>query len=170
MNHLNRYLIRTLLLAVLVVIGILSLIEVVIVLMGELSHLTNHYGILQALKFVILDMPLQINELFPMAGLIGTLTGLGILASQSELIVMQAAGISPMQISQAVLKAGLIIVVFNVMLGEWLAPLLDAKAIQSKALALHASEALITSNGLCSIRAQYDLVGKPIAPKIHDHC
>ncbi len=83
MKRLDLYLGKTLLSTILVVGLILMSIEMLVTFIGELGNIgTGSYGILQALRFVILDMPFQLNDLFPMAGLVGSLVAMGLLASQ----------------------------------------------------------------------------------------
>jgi lipopolysaccharide export system permease protein len=67
--------------------------------------------------------------------LIGALLGLGQLARGSELTVMRAAGISVWRIAGSVAMAGVVLTVFAVVCGEFLAPPLQAVAKQQKALA-----------------------------------
>ena len=82
----------------------------------------NNYGALQALVYVLLNLPLLLYQVFPSAMLLGGLLSLGALASTSELVVMRAAGISVSRITVAVLKAGFLLIVIVVLLGEFLAP------------------------------------------------
>lgn len=62
------------------------------------------YDLIQALMYVLLSIPRDIEMFFPMAALLGALIGLGMLASSSELVVMQAAGFSKLNIGMSVLK------------------------------------------------------------------
>ena len=61
-------------------------------------------------------------ETVPYATLIGSLTGLGLLAANSELIVMRCAGVSVWQISWHVMKPALVFVLAALALGETLLP------------------------------------------------
>ncbi|MGC9459734.1 LptF/LptG family permease, partial [Vibrio genomosp. F10] len=65
------------------------------------------YDLLQALLFVVLSIPRDIEMFFPMAALLGALIGLGMLASSSELVVMQASGFSKLNIGVSVLKTAI---------------------------------------------------------------
>ncbi len=82
----------------------------------------GNYGIIDALSYTALTAPMRIYELFPMAALLGTLIGLGTLASGSELTVMRAAGISPARILAAAMLAGLLLAVAAMGIGEFIAP------------------------------------------------
>ena len=104
---------------------------------SELQHVgINNYGALQALLYVLLNLPLLLYQVFPSAMLLGGLLSLGALASTSELIVMRAAGISIMRITGAVLKAGAMLIIVVVLLGEFLAPVAISMAKTMRAEAL----------------------------------
>lgn len=57
-----------------------------------------------------------------MAALVGSLVGLGAMASHGELIAMRGAGFSLRQIVTAVLKTGAAMMVVVFLFGEWVAP------------------------------------------------
>jgi lipopolysaccharide export system permease protein len=80
------------------------------------------YDLIQALFFVLLSIPRDIEMFFPMAALLGALIGLGMLASSSELVVMQAAGFSKLNIGMSVLKTAIPLMVLVTLLGQWGAP------------------------------------------------
>ena len=96
----------------------------------------NNYGALQAFIFVLLNLPQLLYQVFPSAMLLGGLLSLGALASTSEMVVIRAAGISISRITVAVLKAGLLLIVIAVLLGEFLAPetISTAKTMRAEAL------------------------------------
>ena len=135
MNLLDRYVIRALLGGVFVVI-------VVLVALGALFLFANQqddigvgtYSALDALWFVLLNLPQQVYEMMPIAVLIGALLGLGSLARGSELTVMRAAGISVWRIAGSVLMAGVLLTTFAVICGEFLAPPMQDMAKRQKAL------------------------------------
>jgi len=86
------------------------------------------YGAANAMAFVLLMLPSQIFQFMPMAALLGSLMGLGRLASQSELTVMRAAGVSPMRIALSVLGVGIALTLMSAALGEFIAPPLERYA------------------------------------------
>ena len=104
---------------------------------SELQHVgINDYGSLQALIFVLLNLPQLLYQVFPSAMLLGGLLSLGALASTSELVVIRAAGISISRITVAVLKAGFLLIVIVVLIGEFLAPMTISAAKTMRAEAL----------------------------------
>jgi lipopolysaccharide export system permease protein len=86
------------------------------------------YGMADALLVTALLVPKQSFQLLPIAALIGALLGLGNLARGSELVVLRAAGVSVARMAVAVAGAGVVVVAVAVVLGEFLAPPLEAYA------------------------------------------
>lgn len=121
-------------LVVLVLVGIESFIDFI----GELSSVgVANYGILSVFKYVCMQIPAELYQLFPVAGFLGGLIGLGRLASTSELIVMRAAGVSIARIAWAVVKAALLILVVITAVGEWQAPTWQYQAMRYKEKQMH---------------------------------
>ncbi|KII77523.1 LPS export ABC transporter permease LptG [Vibrio renipiscarius] len=103
------------------------------------------YDLIQALFFVGLSIPRDIEMFFPMAALLGALIGLGMLASSSELVVMQAAGFSKLDIGLSVLKTAVPLMIIVTLLGQWGAPQAQKMARDLRAFS--------TSNGaIMSVR------------------
>lgn len=149
MNILVRYICQTIVSTILVITLVLMGIEMLIVFIGELGSIGDgNYNVMQALRYVVLDMPYQLNILFPMAGLVGSLFGLGMLANQSELIVMRASGYSAYQIAFAVLLAALLMALLAMLLGEVIAPAAENSAINGRALAKSTAQAVSTHHGI----------------------
>ncbi|WP_017446331.1 LPS export ABC transporter permease LptG [Gayadomonas joobiniege] len=88
----------------------------------------NDYGMSEAALFVVFSVARDIEIYFPMGALLGGLLGLGALASNSELIVMQAAGMSKLQIVKSAMKTTMLMVAIVVVIGQWIAPQLEIKA------------------------------------------
>jgi lipopolysaccharide export system permease protein len=117
--------------------------------MNELEDIgRGNYGILQAMFYVLMELPRDVYQLFPMAGLIGCLMGLGLLASSSELVVMRAAGVSLWQITRAVFIAILIMVGIVTVLGEAIGPHTILHGERFKALERSGGQAVATTGGV----------------------
>jgi len=129
MGIIDRYIGQTIFastfLSLFVLIGLSSIIKFV-EQMKDVGQGT--YDVWSAGYFVLLKMPVEIAVFFPMAALIGALVGLGSLASSSELVVMQAAGLSKLRIAGAVLKTAIPMVLAVMFLGEFVAPATDKEA------------------------------------------
>lgn len=106
--------------------------------MGEMDYIgKGKYGVQQAMYYVLLTLPSLIYQLFPPVALIGSMIGLGMLSSSSELTVIRAAGVSMGRIISSVMKVGVLLMLIAVVLGEWLAPQAEqyAQTLRSAALA-----------------------------------
>lgn len=154
MNHpkysiLSTYIAKTVIGSILIVVAVLTAIELFSEFTREFSDIgIRNYTIWQAFQYVPLMLPQDIYLIFPMAGLLGSLVGLGVLASHSELIVMRASGLSIIQITYAVLKAALMLALAMIVVGEILAPIAQHKAVERKANAMSGGQALMTPQGL----------------------
>ncbi|MDV7105409.1 LPS export ABC transporter permease LptG [Vibrio sp. TH_r3] len=94
------------------------------------------YDLIQALYFVLLGVPRDIEMFFPMATLLGALIALGMLASSSELTVMQASGFSKLDVGLSVLKTAIPLMVMVMALGEWGSPQTIKMARESRAMSI----------------------------------
>ena len=107
--------------------------------------------------YILMRLPTDIYQLFPMAGLLGSLMGLGLLASRSELIVMRAAGISLINIARMVLVAAGITLIIAIIFGEIIAPIGMRVAEKYKADAISKGQTLHTDKGTW-VRSQQDFI------------
>jgi lipopolysaccharide export system permease protein len=118
-------------------------------LVNEMRQIgSGNYSLNDMAIVLLLSIPSRIVQMFPMSALIGTLMGLGVLASHSELIAMRAAGISIWKIVRMVLKFGLFLAALIFFLGEFIAPVCDRFAQNHKAFALSGGQALKTEQGI----------------------
>ena len=146
MTKLERYFSWQVLRATLLVLLLLFGINFFMQLITQVNDIgTGSYGVAQALLFVLMQMPQNIYQYFPIAALIGCLMGLGQLASKNELIAAQAAGMSIARITLAVLKYAVFLVVFMVFLGEFVAPKIMPHADLSRSLWLKKAPASTTA-------------------------
>lgn len=133
---LDRYILRSVLSAVLMVVLVLVSLGGLFLFIGQQDDIgVGSYGAADAIVFVALNIPQQIWELLPISALIGALLGLGNLARGSELIVLRAAGLSVWRIARPVALAGVLLVLLAVLLGETLGPPMQQLARQEKAFA-----------------------------------
>ena len=97
---------------------------------------TGNYGSMQAAQYVVLIIPRIIYQMFPIAVLIGVITGLGMLANNNELVVIRAAGVSIRKIIFSVMKTGMIFILLVIILGEWVAPVSERYAQVHRSVAM----------------------------------
>ena len=147
MSKLAWYVARTVLLAMLVVLGLISTIDLVFSLADELSNTNRFYNSMDAIVYVLRTLPTSVYELLPYVALGGALIGLGILASSQELLVMQASGIRTSVLVSWVLIPVLGVMLFSLVLGEWVAPTLQQKAQSDRALIQSGGQAISSGEG-----------------------
>jgi len=131
---LDRYVVRAILGAVLMVVAVVLVLGALFVFIDQQSDIgTGHYTALGAFWYTLLNLPQLAYELLPIMALIGSLLGLGSLARGSELTVIRATGVSVARLAGIALSAGLILIIVEVLLGEFLAPPLQQAAREQKA-------------------------------------
>lgn len=125
---LARHVIKTTGLAMLGAVGILVLLQMLFGYLAELGELDEHYNAWNALQYILWDAPSQLLDLLPISALMGAVIGLGALASNSELVVMRAAGVSLWRIVGWVIRPALLLIVLSFSLSEWVIPYANEKA------------------------------------------
>ncbi|HED40160.1 MAG TPA: LPS export ABC transporter permease LptG [Chromatiales bacterium] len=134
---LDRYIMRAVIGSVLLVMLILLALFSFAAFVNELTYIgKGDYGVVLALFYVGLTLPGLAYDLFPVAALLGSVMGLGVMASNSELVVMRAAGVSIGRITWSVMKAGLLLVIVAVVISEFISGESErlAQEIRSQAL------------------------------------
>jgi lipopolysaccharide export system permease protein len=134
-RKLDRYISTTVLTAMTLVLLVLGGLDLLFTLSEELGDVDDTYQAAAAVSYVLYRMPGNVYELLPMTALIGAVMGLGTLAGSNELVIMQAAGISRARIAFAVMKPAALLIIFGLILGEYIAPQLEMTAEENKALA-----------------------------------
>lgn len=149
MRILDRYIAKTVLTSIGLVTLMLVGLQIFILFVDQLGDLGKlDYGIRQAAFFVLMQMPYQVYLFFPMASLLGCLIGLGVMANHSELVVMRASGMSIVQITGAVLKASVLLILLVTVLGETVVPYLSHYANDYKTAAVSGGQTIRTAKGL----------------------
>lgn len=118
MVKLDRYIGVTVFVAILAVLGVILGLALLFAFIDELNDISASYGIGDALRFIFLTAPRRAYDMLPMAALIGCLVGLGTLASNSELTIMRAAGVSLSRIVWAVMKPMLVLMLAGILGGD----------------------------------------------------
>ena len=134
MTLLDRYIIRTVLGAVGLVMAVLLILGGLFVFISQQGDIgVGHYGVADALWYTLLDLPQQAYQLLPITALIGSLIGFGHLARGSEITVIRATGVSVARLSGTALVAAALLIAFEGIVGEFVAPQLQEAANQQKA-------------------------------------
>lgn len=149
MRILDRYIGRSVALSTALVMGVLLTLFTFFAFMDEVGSIgKGHYGTQEALLYALLTVPGLAYQLFPMAALLGSTIGLGMLASNSELVVMRAAGVSLRRIIGSVMKVGLVLVILTLVVGEGIAPEAERYAQTLRSVAMSDKLTLRGQNGL----------------------
>ncbi len=147
MEKLDIHIRNTVLLAMLVVVSLIISVDLVFTLAEEIADTDENYSLLNALSYIALTIPTSVYELLPFIALGGALIGLGILASNNELVVMQAAGVSVWRIVFSVLKPTMLIMLLSLALGEYIAPPLEQLAQSNKAVQSSGNDSISSEQG-----------------------
>lgn len=148
MNVLERYIGKTILFYILVVLLVLIGLGSIIKFVEEFRHVgKGSYDGLMAAYYTLLMIPADLENFFPVGALIGSLLGLGSLASNSELVVMQTSGFSRFRIGFAVMKTAVPLMIFSMVMGEWVAPQTEQFARNMRAVAQNGGSMLASKGG-----------------------
>ena len=131
---LSRYVkINALLAIIAAVIGLWAL-QLVFSYLSELDSLDDSYTVAEAIKYIFYRSPYFLEQFIPTGALLGAVVGLGLLANNSELVVMRAAGVSVYRIVGWVLQPALIFVVLALIINQFVLPYSNqlANAINSE--------------------------------------
>jgi len=149
MRILDRYIGQAVLVSIVSVMVVLAALFILIGFVNEFEKIGRaDYTIWQAAMYVLLHVPQNIYEIFPMAALLGTMLGLGALSKKSELVTIRAAGVSRIRISLAVIKSAAMLIALVVIVGEIVAPPALEYANQTRLKALESQLSLNTDYGL----------------------
>lgn len=120
---LDRYIGRSILSTIMATLFMLVSLSGIIKFVDQLRKTgRGDYDALGALFYTALSIAKDIEIFFPMAALLGALLGLGALATHSELVAMESAGYTRLQIAKSVMKTALPLMLLTMAIGEWVAP------------------------------------------------
>ncbi|MDZ5433621.1 LPS export ABC transporter permease LptG [Pseudomonas fluorescens] len=148
MVKLDRYIGSNVFMAILAVLGIILGLATLFAFIDEMGDASDTYTLVDILSYVLLTAPRRLYDMLPMAALIGCLIGLGSLASNSELTIMRAAGVSVGRIVWAVMKPMLVLMVVGVLIGEYVAPATESTAQANRSLAQGSGDSQSAKHGL----------------------
>jgi lipopolysaccharide export system permease protein len=139
----NRYIQRSIHLGTAGALFLLVSLALFFSFVNELGDLGDDgYGIVQMLEYLALTVPGTVVEFLPLAVLIGSMLSLGSMASNSELIAMQASGVTLWRMLGGVLQAALLIALVSFLLADWIVPDTELHARKIKNQSLQPSSAL----------------------------
>lgn len=123
MNIVNSYIVKEILKGSFVALLVLLALFNLFTFSDELKDIgKGDYQLREIFLFLALTSPTTAYELMPASALLGSLFVLGSMGNNRELVAMQSAGMSILDIIRAILMAGLFLALFAVGLGEFIAP------------------------------------------------
>ena len=133
----DRYIANTLLTYSIVVLLVWLSIYSFFNFLAELNSVgTVNYSILEAFKYIVLQLPeVAYDQVSPVI-LLGCVLGMGHLATTGQLIILRASGISILKITWLTLKNAIIFLILITMVGELVAPTLTTYAENERSNAL----------------------------------
>jgi len=154
----DLYIARTLLSTIAVTLSVLIGLSGLIKFVEQLRRVgQGDYDMTLAALYVLLSLPREIELFLPMATLLGALIGMGLLAQSSELVVMQASGLSRAKITMSAMKSIVVVIIAIMALGEFVTPQSEAKAKQLRTQALSGGS-LLSSDSLTWAKDGNDFV------------
>ncbi|MCP5206409.1 MAG: LPS export ABC transporter permease LptG [Hahellaceae bacterium] len=148
MRKIDRYIVRTVAASIMMVLVVVLSLDLIFGFIGEIEELRADYQMIEALMYVIVTLPRRIYDYLPLGAFIGSLIGLGVLANNSELVVIRAAGVSVRRIVWAAMKPAIVVVIIGLLLGEYVAPFTERIAQSQKAVAMGGEDRVATSRGV----------------------
>ncbi|MCC7463529.1 MAG: LPS export ABC transporter permease LptG [Gammaproteobacteria bacterium] len=148
MIRLDRYIARTLLGAIAMVMAVLAVLGALFLFIGEQNTIgTGRYSTTEALVFALLSVPQFLVNALPAGALIGAMLGIGTLARAHELTVMRSAGMSKWRLLGTVLGSGVLLALVALCVGEYLVPPLTQYASERKAIAKYDNASFAGAGG-----------------------
>ncbi len=148
MKIIQRYFIVNLVwptaLALLVLVGIFAFLS----LIDQLEDAGQaNFGAYEAVIYVLLTLPRLAYEIMPVAAMIGGMACLALLTRNRELDIIRLAGGSESSVAWFLGNAALLIIVFYILLGEFVVPATEIKARYQRSIALQEQIAMQTRYG-----------------------
>lgn len=141
MSVLGSYIRREVYLATGLVVAALLGLFALFDLIGELDGIgEGGYRLREVLVFVVLNLPGHLYQSLPVAVLIGTTFALTQLAQHSEYTVIRASGVPAWRVALVLLRAGVIMALIGLFVGEVVAPAAERSA---QSLRLQARAAVV---------------------------
>lgn len=125
---LGRYVKKNALFAIVAAVLGLWALQIVFSYLSELDSLSDTYTTSEALWYIFYRSPYFLEEFIPTGALLGAVVGLGLLANNSELVVMRAAGVSVYQIVGWALQPALIFVLIALGINQFILPISNQRA------------------------------------------
>jgi lipopolysaccharide export system permease protein len=136
MLHMARYVVRTMIGSIAMVMLVLTVLGGLFTFIGEQDSIgIGRYDTLQAFLYTAMNLPRFALESLPAGALVGAMLGIGALARTNEITAMRAAGMSKPRLIGAALGGGVLVMATALLVNEYVAPRLEQLGDQRKAFA-----------------------------------
>ena len=134
MKRIDRYILKTML----ILFGFFALVLVAVYWVNRAVSLFERLigdgqTAMVVLEFTLLTLPVVISVVLPVAAFAATAYGTNRLSGESELVAMQAAGLSPWRLARPVLVFGIVIAMMVAVLVHALVPMSRARLAERQA-------------------------------------
>lgn len=147
MNKLSSYVIKIAFFAMIGGVFGLWCLQLVFAYLSELQDISETYSLSQALAYVGYRSPYFLVQFTPTGVLLGAVVGLSVLAGNSEIVAIRAAGVSLKRIIGWVMLPALVFVALSLSVNEWLLPKSNQLARQIRT----PSEEIVTIRGYWAV-------------------
>lgn len=143
----QRFIFRANFSAIMLCLLLLVGFDYVAQVIDESDKIRQNYQFIQVLQFSLLKAPSALVTYAPLASLLGCLLGMGGLAASSELTVLRVTGISVLRLCSAALMPVLAVVVFTLLVSQFVLPSTERWSKTLKDLSLWGDVQTISASG-----------------------
>lgn len=147
MRKIDRYIRTNVLWSFFAVALVLLGLDYILTFIEQIKRLNDNYDISDLSTVLLYRLPNKFTEYIPISSLIGTLIGLGALATSSELTIIRAAGVPLWRIGLSAIKPLLVIALLGVVISEYIAPKAEQSANLIESLRKQSSNELALTGG-----------------------
>ena len=127
--RLDRLILKAVVPAILLTWVVFTSFDVLLALLNEFDEVgVGDYDLTRILQVTLLTIPRRLYAMFSTAAVVGTMLGLGTLAARSELVALQAAGVTRARIALSGVFAASALLLVALFLGEIVGPRADRMA------------------------------------------
>ena len=128
MNILDKYILKEFMkIFTLVLVSLIGLYLIADFFERIRMFLSNHATPRQIISYLLLNIPMILSQMIPVAVLLGTLLSFGILSKNCEITAMKANGVSLYRISLPVIILSFAICIAAFLLSEFITPYTNQK-------------------------------------------
>lgn len=129
----------------------LWLLQVLFAYLSELPDVSETYTAVDAFWYIVYRSPYFLVQFMPTGALLGAVIGLGLLADNSELVVMRAAGVSVYRIVGWVMVPAFLFVLLSLCVNQFVLPSSNQKA--DSIISRQSQDGLVSVNGYWSVNS-----------------